>query len=335
MNLKELQSQMIEAGRTARRMKEVAGVLEPHPGVRQAFEEMSRVRAELAGANAHLAQFAFPPNRWAEEFAKSVSMMTASIKPIMDAMPRLELDLPELRVIRGLDIGVASAFSQIQQAVDYMPRLDPSAFQVFRGLDQVPAIALPQLLQEPEWLQALHSAAVSAASMAFPDALADDFVDLVEREFAAVSMEVTADAGVLEGTTVLDVTVILLRRLGDLGRHPQVQQLIFAIVAAIIAEIVGAEWQMYRTRSAPGTTVAVVDEREQPELPRLRGKASRRAHVREHPDRTSRSFGVLAPGDELLILGRDGDWLRVMVGLPGGEIQVGWVYAQLVKALVP
>jgi addiction module HigA family antidote len=340
MNLKDLQSQIADANRTARMMKEVAGVLDPHPGVRQAFEEMNRVRTHLAGASAHLShltQLAFPPNRWAEELAESVSMMTARIKPIMDAMPRLGLDLPELRMIQGLDIGVASSFAQLQQAVDYMPRLDPPASEILRSLDQVPAIALPPLLREPEWLQALHSAAaaVFADTIGFPDALADDFAGLVEREFAAASVEVTANVGTLEAATVLEFALTLLRRLDDLGRHPLVQQLIIVILAAIVAEIVGVEWQVYRTPRALQTTMPVVDEGKQPPLPQIRGDVSSRAHVREHPDRTSGSFGVLAPGDEVLILGREGDWLRVMVGLPGDELQVGWVYARLVKALIP
>jgi hypothetical protein len=337
MNLKDLQSQMDEATRMVRRMKEAAGVLDPHPGVRQAIEEMNRVRAHLADAHSHLAQFAFPPSRLAVELAESLSMVTARTKPIMDQMPRLGLDLPAVQAIHGLDIEVAKSMLQIHQVFDNMPRLDLSAFQILRGLDQVPAITLPPLLREREWLQAVHSAAasMSAASLSFPDVLPDEIADLVGREFAAVSMEVAADTRALEGASVLEFALALLRRMGDLRRDPQVQNHIFTVVATIVAAIIAVEWELYRTRSASGFTVTVVDQRERSVLPQLRGKAIRTAHVREHPDRTSRSFGVLAPGDELLILGRDGDWLRVMAGLPGGELKVGWVYARLVKALVP
>ncbi|HEV2124386.1 MAG TPA: winged helix-turn-helix domain-containing protein [Chloroflexota bacterium] len=231
MNLKELQSQMIEAGRTARRMKEIAGVLEPHPGVRQAFEEMSRVRAHLASANAHLAQIAFPPNWLAVELAESLSMMTARIKPIMDQMPRLGLDLPALQAIRGLDIGVAESMLQIQQVFDNMPRFDLPALEILRGLDQVPAIAFPPLLKEPEWLQALHSAAasLSASSLDFPDILPDEIADLVEREFAAVSMEVAADTGALEGASALEFALALLQRLGELIPSPGERFLLLAV----------------------------------------------------------------------------------------------------------
>jgi hypothetical protein len=69
-------------------------------------------------------------------------------------------------------------------------------------------------------------------------------------------------------------------------------------------------------------------------LPEVRAIVTRNVHLRAEPSSRARSFGVLTPGDQVLILGRDKGWLQVSAGLPGGQVQVGWVYAPLVKAVV-
>jgi hypothetical protein len=65
----------------------------------------------------------------------------------------------------------------------------------------------------------------------------------------------------------------------------------------------------------------------------LKGRIIRVAHLRAEPTTTSVSLGKLAVGDEVLILDRAGDWLHVKAGLIGGEVQYGWIYAYLTKAI--
>lgn len=218
--------------------------------------------------------------------------------------------------------------------------------EVFRQLDRIRASSFTTFLEQPGYRAAMHGwlKETSGRTLGFEDTEAEEFAAMVESQAVALA---TADVGAstIAASSAVDLTAALLAALGPLGRHPVVQGIVMAFIAAMVT----VEYEQFRTR---GDQVAELsEERRQtallesihqaladngthgdPTVPYLAARATRNAHVRQAPTRSSRSLGVLEEGDDVLVLGRSGDWLRVMASLPDGELQAGWVYIRLVKA---
>jgi hypothetical protein len=193
------------------------------------------------------------------------------------------------------------------------------------------------------------------------DATATILAGLVDEELSLASAQVGAlDPATRNNATAVDVLLILLERLKNLGLHPKFQEILIALVVAIVGGIVSsgsvALWQARTSNEQHQREVAedraqhselMAEVREQTvilrgnadvvelvNLPAIRGSVIRKAHLRSEANSTSKSWGLLEIGDEVLILDRNGAWLHVRAGVVGGEIKTGWVYSAFVKAKV-
>jgi hypothetical protein len=256
---------------------------------------------------------------------------------------------PMMEAQKRMDEAMGSQIFSLQKAVAGIPTssfsLPPSLFQ---RLDAIAAGPFLGTFQEPEYLRALRSLteAVSAAALGFPDSVAEAFADLLEGEFEEATALVAADPAALEGMTVLDLLLVLQNAWGALREHPVVRAAVLMIVGALV------QGGVQQVLSASDHTEMMEELRRQSALleqgraegsehngnsgseDEVRGEAIGNAHVRVGPDVKSKSLGKLSKGDIVLILGREGDWLRVLAGLPGGAFHSGWVYARLVKAVL-
>lgn len=260
----------------------------------------------------------------------------------------VESRLSPLQALARMPDPELARMSALQQAMSRIPESTLLSGGVLQVLDRIPAHSLFGAFEQVESLSTLRGwiESASIAALGLPDAAASVFADLVEDELTELNVA-AADSAALDRATLIDVLLAVLNSLGELGKHPDTRSLLIALFAAFAgvryqAEIVAPDHQevlaemrrqtVLLERIHEGQGQAGGDSRREG-VSDLRGVVIHNAHVRAAADAESRSFGVLLEGDEVLILGHEGGWLRVIAGLPGGDLQAGWVYARFVKAV--
>jgi hypothetical protein len=215
--------------------------------------------------------------------------------------------------------------------------------QLLRNLQSVSAREFADTLEEPQNSKVMTTWSEAAATtLGLSPPIAEMLGDLVDEEFSSARAVVEKfDSVSLETVALFDVLLALLARLGDLGRHPKVQAFVIQLLIASIPALGVGIWQSRGSDKQHAEEIAILKEiaddkgEDSKEIHHIRAVVVRpKAHLRATATSKSRSLGILHAGDEILILGRSNGWLLVRAGVTGGEIQTGWVYGQLVKAIV-
>lgn len=263
--------------------------------------------------------------------------LAGALNPIMEAQNRMA------DMMGSHTSALQNAFASIPTTTFFLPG------DLLQRLDGIGAASFLGNFQEPESIRALRlwTETLSSVALGFPDGAADAFANLVEDEFEDATAMVAADPGALEGMTVLDFLLALQNAWGALREYPLVRAALLMIVTALVqggvqqllsasdhAEVMAELHRQSALIEQQARAYPDVNQMKAGADSQLHGVAIRNTHIRAGPDVASQSLGTLTPGDVVLILGREGDWLRVMAGLPGGEIHSGWIYARLIKAVL-
>ena len=304
----------------------IAELLGPTP-----TERLALVSTAGTQMDARLKFAAALPNLADQQFR-----IAGALSPILEAQERLAETMDgQTSTLQKVMLGIPSSTS-------FLPP------DVFQRLDQIGARSFLGNLQQPAYLGALRglTETLSASALGFPESAAEAFADLVEGEFEEAMAAVAADPFALEGMTVLDLLLTLQNAWGALREYPGVRAALLVIVTALVqggvqqllsagdhAEVM-AEMRRQSALLEQGQAQREESEPDRGSGAETRGEAIRNVHLRVGPDVKSRSLGKLSKGDTVLILGREGDWLRVVARLPGGKLHSGWVYSRLVKVVL-
>lgn len=275
--------------------------------------------------------------------------VNAPLQRIQDEMLLNTRDVEPLRI--GISAVDLQPFAEMEQALQRLNRATDWPLKSLRaavaGLDR---LQIPALLTAYQSVGGIAFRPVEEQSEALTGLSPDDaelFAGVVSQELTAMAQSAPVEVKTADDvlTFVAYLAERVLSRLDELGIVPTLRAQIVPFLLALVAGVIAAEWQSYRNH--PEHAERMREERHQIQIlekiqrssavgdgaPRQRATVTRNAHLRAEPGTSSRSFGLLGAGDEVIVLGRDGSWLFVTAGLSGGDLHEGWLYARFAKAI--
>ncbi|HEX8273319.1 MAG TPA: hypothetical protein VF615_11820 [Longimicrobiaceae bacterium] len=264
-------------------------------------------------------------------------------------------------------------FSDLQQAgfqipssmqVQFSPTVDPSWTRMMEAvsasIEAVKPLFVPSLgigistiignaFRSINWENALAVAISKGQNRLVMEQQFDQVRTIIEEQLIYTTTSLSDPA---EPQSIPDALAnafqAIVARLQDLilaePTRKHLVQLICSIFLVLAGAVSAVEYEQFRTkvdsaadRQARAKIISILegirDSQSTQKAPSDRARVLRPVHLRVGPDTATTSRGLLEPGDEVIILGRAGDWIFVSAGMPGAIVEQGWVYGRRLKAL--
>lgn len=213
---------------------------------------------------------------------------------------------------------------------------------------------LGRVLQDEVWSDIISEVVGESVDERFSEQDSDIVGGILYDEIAHITARIDADS---QSRSFADAVVEALQRtvayLQELEISEQTRgKLVCAILyflnivaTAIINGPIQVEYEQWRTEGEKRVERGLQEEENRLlkeirdsllKVPTSHQRAYvlRPVHLRVGPNSTTESYGLLQPGDEVLVIRHAGDWALVTAGMPGAIVQQGWVYSKRLKALL-